>query len=89
MEVTARPKGLASEKLQSRQHELYVFAQSRDPVAKERSKRLRELRGLLGRLKVLQIMKLSARNLLLKSTTVFPANRNLTGRQGSVWCTRH
>jgi transposase len=53
-------------KLQSQEGELYVFAQSRDRVAKERSMRVRKLRGLLHRLKALQIMKLSSKNLLLK-----------------------
>ena len=53
-------------KLQSQEGELYVFAQSRDRVAKERSMRVRQLRGLLHRLKALQIMKLSSNNLLLK-----------------------
>ena len=53
-------------KLQSQEGELYVFAQSRDRVAKERSMRLRQLRGLLHRLKALQIMRLSSKNLLLK-----------------------
>lgn len=53
-------------KLQSQEGELYVFAQSRDRVAKERSMRLRGLRGLLHRLKALQRMKLSSKNLLLK-----------------------
>ena len=38
-------------KLQSQDGELYVFAQSRDRVAKERSMRVRQLRGLLHRLK--------------------------------------
>ncbi|MFA7234987.1 MAG: hypothetical protein WC076_12845 [Terrimicrobiaceae bacterium] len=46
--------------------QLYVFAQSRDRVAKERSMRLRQLRGLLHRLKELHAMKLSAKDLLLK-----------------------
>jgi transposase len=53
-------------KLQSQEGELYVFAQSRDRIAKERSMRVRQLRGLLHRLKALQIMKLSSKNLLLK-----------------------
>ena len=53
-------------KLQSQEGELYVFAQSRDRVAKERSMRVRQLRGLLHRLKALQIMRLSSKNLLLK-----------------------
>jgi transposase len=53
-------------KLQSQEGELYVLAQSRDRVAKERSMRVRQLRGLLHRLKALQIMKLSSKNLLLK-----------------------
>lgn len=53
-------------KLLSQEGELYVFAQSRDRIAKERSMRLRQLRGLLRRLKELQQMKLAAKGLLLK-----------------------
>ena len=53
-------------KLHADEGELYVFAQSRDRVAKERSMRLRQLRGLLRRLKELHAMKLSAKDLLLK-----------------------
>ena len=53
-------------KLLSQEGELYVFAQSRDRIAKERSMRLRQLRGLLRRLKQLQAMKLAAKGLLLK-----------------------
>lgn len=53
-------------KLLSRQEELYVFAQSRDRVAKERAMRQRKLRKLLQRLLQLQGMKLTARALLIK-----------------------
>ncbi len=53
-------------KLHGEEGELYVFAQSRDRVAKERSMRLRQLRGLLARLHELSGMKLSAKNLLIK-----------------------
>ncbi len=55
-------------KLHDEEGELYVFAQSRDRVAKERAMRLRlrQLRSLLRRLRELEDMKLSAKNLLLK-----------------------
>jgi len=53
-------------KLHADEGELYVFAQNRDRVAKERSMRLRQLRGLLRRLKELHAMKLLAKDLLLK-----------------------
>ena len=53
-------------KLHSAEGELYVFAQSRDRVAKERAMRLRQLRGLLARLRALSAMKLPAKSLLLK-----------------------
>ena len=53
-------------KLHDEDGELYVFAQSRDRVAKERAMRRRQLRGLLRRLRELQEMKLSAKNRLLK-----------------------
>ena len=53
-------------KLHAEDGELYVFAQSHDRVAKERAMRRRQMRGLLQRLKQLQGMKLSAKDLLLK-----------------------
>ena len=53
-------------KLHSEDGELYVYARSRDRVAKERAMRLRQLRGLAGRLKDLESQKLCARELLLK-----------------------
>jgi transposase len=53
-------------KLHADAGELYVFAQSRDRVAKERAMRLRSLRGLLRRLAELSAMKLPAKELLLK-----------------------
>lgn len=53
-------------KLHSEDGEMYVYARSRDRVAKERAMRLRQLRGLLRRLRELSDMTLSARELLLK-----------------------
>jgi transposase len=54
-------------KLLSREDELFVFAQSRDRVAKERSMRQRRLRRLLARLEELRNMKqLKRDDLLLK-----------------------
>ena len=62
-------------KLHSAEGELYVFAQSRDRVARERAMppgpelvegRLHQLRGLVARLRELQAMKLPAKSLLLK-----------------------
>ena len=53
-------------KLLPQQGELYVFAQSRDRVTKERAMRRRQLRALWARLQKLQAMKLEARPLLLK-----------------------
>ena len=53
-------------KLHPQDGELYVLARSRERVAKERAIRLRQMRRLLARLKELQGMKLSAKELLLK-----------------------
>jgi transposase len=53
-------------KLLPQDKELYVFAQSRDRIAKERSMRCRQLKALWRRLKQLQTMKLCAKDLLLK-----------------------
>jgi len=53
-------------KLLSQENELYVFAQSRDRVHKERAMRQRQLKALCKRLGQLQKMKLEARPLLLK-----------------------
>lgn len=53
-------------KLLNEEGELYVLAKSRNRVAKERSMRQRQLRGLLKRLKEIQEMELSTKNLLLK-----------------------
>jgi transposase len=53
-------------KLLPQESELYVFAQSRDRIAKERSMRCRQLKALWRRLKQLQTMKLCAKDLLLK-----------------------
>jgi transposase len=46
--------------------ELYVFAESRDRVAKERSMRRRQLKWLWARLKQIAAMKLSRTELLMK-----------------------
>lgn len=53
-------------KLHAEDDEMYVYARSRDRVAKERAMRLRQLRGLLRRLKELSKMTLPHRELLLK-----------------------
>src|SRR5262245_450803 len=54
-------------KLLPQEQELYILAQSRDRIHKERAMRRRQLRALLKRLKELQQMKLSStQNLLLK-----------------------
>lgn len=53
-------------KLLTDEGEMYVYARSRDRVAKERAMRLRRLRGLLGRLRELSQMTLPAGELLLK-----------------------
>lgn len=53
-------------KLLPQQGELYVFAQSRDRIHKERAMRQRQLKRLVKRLKELQQMQLTAKALLLK-----------------------
>ena len=53
-------------KLLPQDGELYVLAQSRDRVCKERAMRRRQLKKLWKRLKQLQTMKLSVKDLLLK-----------------------
>jgi transposase len=53
-------------KLLPQDGELYVFAQSRDRVAKERSMRRRQLKWLWARLKQLSEMTLSREELLMK-----------------------
>jgi transposase len=53
-------------KLLAQDGELYVLAQSRDRICKERAIRRRQLKKLWKRLKQLQAMKLSAKDLLLK-----------------------
>lgn len=53
-------------KLLAQDQELYVLAQSTDRVNKERSMRRRQLKGLIKRLKELQMMELSRDQLLLK-----------------------
>jgi transposase len=53
-------------KLLPQEKEVYVFAQSRARVAKERSMRQRQLKALWKRLQELQKMKLKSKDLLLK-----------------------
>lgn len=53
-------------KLLTQDRELYVFAESRDRIAKERSMRRRQLRWLWARLKQLSKMKLTHDALLMK-----------------------
>jgi transposase len=53
-------------KLLPQDGELYVFAQSADRVAKERSMRRRQLKWLCGRLKQLANMKLTREELLMR-----------------------
>src|SRR5271166_2518520 len=53
-------------KLLAQQGELYVFAQSRDRVAKERAMRRRQLKRLWARLKQLSTMQLTREELLMK-----------------------
>ncbi|MBA3494031.1 MAG: IS1634 family transposase, partial [Gammaproteobacteria bacterium] len=53
-------------KLLPQEGELYVYAQSRDRVAKERAMRRRKLKKLWARLKQLATMKLTREELLMK-----------------------
>jgi hypothetical protein len=53
-------------KLLPQEEELYVFAQSRDRIHKERAMRRRQLAALVKRLKQLQTMKLTGTQLLMK-----------------------
>jgi len=53
-------------KVLPQENELYIFAQSRDRLHKERAMRRRQLKALWKRLNQLQNMKLKARELLLK-----------------------
>jgi hypothetical protein len=53
-------------KLLPQEEELYVFAESSDRIAKERSMRRRQLKGLWGRLAQLQGMRLTRDELLMK-----------------------
>ena len=53
-------------KVLPQEKELYILAQSRDRLNKERAMRRRQLKALWKRLAQLQQMKLRARNLLLK-----------------------
>jgi Transposase DDE domain len=53
-------------KLLPQAEELYVFAQSRDRIHKERAMRRRQLAALTKRLKQVQIMKLNGTQLLMK-----------------------
>ena len=60
----ARPG--VSVKLLPQEGELYVFAQSEDRIAKERSMRRRRLKKLWARLRTLQSQKLTYKDLLMK-----------------------
>jgi len=53
-------------KLLAQQDELYVFAESRDRIAKERAMRRRQLKWLWARLKQLTTMRLERDDLLMK-----------------------
>jgi hypothetical protein len=53
-------------KLLAQDRELYVFAESRERIAKERAMRRRQLRWLWARLKQLSTMKLTCEALLMK-----------------------
>ena len=53
-------------KLLEQEGELYVLAQSRDRVGKERAKRRRQLKRLWARLRQLATMALSREELLMK-----------------------
>jgi len=53
-------------KLLAQQDELYVFAESRDRIAKERAMRRRQLKWLWARLKQLATMRLTRDELLMK-----------------------
>lgn len=69
-ELLAKPWQEAREgvqvKLLAKDGELFVLAESRDRVAKERAMRRRQLKWLWGRLKKLQAMRLSREELLMK-----------------------
>jgi len=56
----------AGVKLLAQEGELYVLAQSRDRVAKERAMRRRQLKRLWARLKQLSTMQLTREELLMK-----------------------
>jgi transposase len=71
-------------KLLSEEGELYVLAESKDRVSKERSMRKRQLKGLVKRLKDLAKMELSRDQLLLKlgaAKSQFPAAWRLVAIQ--------
>lgn len=53
-------------KLLPKDEELYVFAQSRDRILKERAMRMRQMKRLVKRLKELQTIKLKRTQLLIK-----------------------
>jgi hypothetical protein len=71
-------------KLLAQEGELYVLAESRDRVSKERSMRRRQLKGLVKRLKELAKMELTRDQLLLKlgaAKSQFPAAWRLVAIQ--------
>src|SRR5437763_12615944 len=64
--VQSLPQRKLGVKLLAQEGELYVLAQSRDHVAKERAMRRRRLKRLWTRLKQLSTMALSREELLMK-----------------------
>jgi hypothetical protein len=72
----ARPE--VQVKLLAQEGELYVLAQSRDRVAKERAMRRRQLKRLWARLKQISTMQLTREELLMKLGAA-------RGRSRSTW----
>jgi len=64
--VWCMDRGIPTEDVLAQDGELYVFAESRDRVAKERSMRRRQLKWLWGRLAKLSTMRLTRDDLLMK-----------------------
>ena len=67
-------------KLLAQEGELYVLAQSRDRVAKERAMRRRQLKRLWARLKQLSTMPLTREELLMKAVMTQDRNFALEDR---------
>jgi hypothetical protein len=70
-------------KLLPQEGELYVLAQSRDRVAKERAMRRRQLKRLWSRLKQLSTMQLTREELLMKLGAARDQSRTAPGRPRS------